>query len=442
MPAWRAITASTVSPFRGMALGGSQVQAFTWSVATQRPRIIAFAYACAPGRGSEPGAGWIWSRMLAHVGEVHVVTRTHYRNSLEAAARRLPSSERPTFHFVDVEPLGSWCKDSQGLRTYYPIWQAAAVRLARQLHRSEPFDLAWHLTWANAWMGTLAPLVDVPFVYGPVGGGVGFPWRLAGELGARGTAYELARSAGRGVGRHLNPMARLGWRRASLILTQNRETVDWLPSRHRDKAHVFPNVTLDTPGHRRVVARDRAPTALFAGHLRPLKGVTLALRAIAALPEWQLLICGTGSDELRLRRLAESLGTEERVTFKGWLDRTELGRVMTEDADVFLFPSLHDEGSWVVAEALHHDMPIVCLDLGGPAVLAQGFGFAVDPNRPRDAVVADLASATERAFHERSNGSKSVRDFGLQSQVSALEELLEEARLLSSGKALSRAAAP
>ena len=28
-------------------------------------RILAIAYACEPDVGSEPGAGWAWSRMLA-----------------------------------------------------------------------------------------------------------------------------------------------------------------------------------------------------------------------------------------------------------------------------------------------------------------------------------------------------------------------------------------
>src|ERR1700754_5082034 len=34
--------------------------------------------------------------------------------------------------------------------------------------------------------------------------------------------------------------------------------------------------------------------------------------------------------------------------------------------DLFLFPSLHDSGGFVVLEALAHGLPVVCLDLGGP----------------------------------------------------------------------------
>jgi glycosyltransferase involved in cell wall biosynthesis len=43
---------------------------------------------------------------------------------------------------------------------------------------------------------------------------------------------------------------------------------------------------------------------------------------------------------------------------------------MAEEADLLLFPSLHDEGPMVVAEALTVGLPVVCLDRGG----ATGFG--------------------------------------------------------------------
>ena len=53
-------------------------------------RILAFAYACEPGQGSEPGARWVWSRMMARLGETSVITRRDYQ-----AASELPAEARP-----------------------------------------------------------------------------------------------------------------------------------------------------------------------------------------------------------------------------------------------------------------------------------------------------------------------------------------------------------
>jgi glycosyltransferase involved in cell wall biosynthesis len=43
-------------------------------------------------------------------------------------------------------------------------------------------------------------------------------------------------------------------------------------------------------------------------------------------------------------------------------------------ADVLLFPSFHDSGGWVVAEALRVGCPVLCLDLGGPPNLVGATG--------------------------------------------------------------------
>ena len=221
----------------------------------QSPRILAFAYACVPGRGSEPGAGWAWARMLAQLGETWVITRNDYRESIERELRSMPERDRLTFIYVDLpDKVRSWQRGDRGLRSYYLLWQIASLREARRLRRSLRFDVVWHLTWANAWYGSVAALAGRPFVYGPVGGCVNPAWRLLPQLGWGGAAYEVGRVIGRSTARYLNPLARVSWNRADLILAQNAETRDWLPRRHRGKTRLFPNAVINeemTPRPRR-----------------------------------------------------------------------------------------------------------------------------------------------------------------------------------------------
>src|SRR5207247_373562 len=142
-------------------------------------RILAFAYACEPGKGSEPEVGWLWSRMLARLGDVWVITRANNRPAIEARLPATPERDRLHFVFVDLPPRARrWKRGQRGIRLYYLLWQVAALREARRLHAEQRFDLAWHLTLANAWLGSVAPLLDIPLVYGPVGGGVTTPLRL------------------------------------------------------------------------------------------------------------------------------------------------------------------------------------------------------------------------------------------------------------------------
>ncbi len=361
-------------------------------------RIVAFAYACGPDRGSEPGAGWGMARMLATMAEVWVITSTEDAAAIEARVPSLPEGRRIHFLPVDLPRWSRWWKKGhRGIRLHYMLWQVAALREARRLHRQQRFDLSWHITFSTVWLGSLLPLLRIPFVYGPVGGGVSPPWRLVPTLGLRGVAYELTRAAVNKVARYANPIARLAWLRASLILVQNNETAAWLPRSCHSKTKVFHHVVLDGLP-RSPAAEGQARTALFAGRLLPLKGLALALRALAQTESWKLVICGRGPEEGRLAELARQLGVEDRVEFRGWLERDHLLSVMADEAQVFLFPCLHEEGGWAVAEAVAAGLPIVCLDVGGPPVIAQGRCIAVPTRGGSSQVIQDLARGLDDAL--------------------------------------------
>jgi len=257
------------------------------------------------------------------------------------------------------------------------------------------FDLVWHLTFANAWLGSLAPLVGGPFVYGPVGGGVAMPWRLLKGAGVRATSSELSRAAARLIGRYVNPASRLAWRRADVILVQNHETTQWLPRRHRSKAVLFCNAVIDDIEAAASRPRD-GRRALFAGRLIYWKGAELALYALARTPDWELVIHGDGPENRKLRRVAAELGIEDRVSFEGEVDRRILLERMRTEFDVFLFPSLHDDCGWVVAEALSAGLPVICVDRGGPPLLAGEAAVAVECS-DRETIISQLARGLQTA---------------------------------------------
>jgi glycosyltransferase involved in cell wall biosynthesis len=333
-------------------------------------RILAFAYMCSPGHGSEPGAGWNMARMLTTVGDTVVVTSSLNRPAIEAALPATPERARLQFAYVEMPRLAGRWSPSPFRRLNYFLWQAAALGRARELQREQAFDLAWHLTLAGVWFGSVACLTGLPYVYGPVGGGGVAPLRLLASLGARGAAYEIARTTFHALERALSPLTRLTLRRASVILVQDRETLGRLPARHRWKAEIFTNAVLDDRPLRAAVPGNRQRTAVFAGELRGFKGVCFAVRAISRRPEWRLAVLGAGPDERRLRRLARRLDVEERVEFLGWQPRSEVQRMLREEAAVFVFPSLHEGASLAVAEALACGLAVICVSEGGSPTLA------------------------------------------------------------------------
>jgi glycosyltransferase involved in cell wall biosynthesis len=373
-----------------------------------RPRIVALAYHCDPELGSEHAAGWVWARMLASFADVCLVTRSYPddpdRTRLRAAIAEAPEAAHIQLEVVSLPaPLrhtSPWTTSLQ--RLGYLAWQLLAVRVARRQHRHQAFDLAWHLIWSAGWMGSLGWAIGPRFVWGPIGTGVGPPWRLVPSLGFVGVLSELSRAALRRLSPIFNPLVWTATRRASLILVQNRETLGWLPAAHRSRAVTFNNVVLvDAPNGSANGNGDVASThaarpereAIFAGRLLPWKGPHLAIRALRYAPDWTLTLYGSGREETRLRELAFDLGYSDRVTFAGEVDRQRLMEIMAEHASVLLFPSLHDEGGWVVQEALSVGLPVVCLDRGGPAQLG-GIGV---PTGSVEETAKRLASALDEA---------------------------------------------
>jgi glycosyltransferase involved in cell wall biosynthesis len=391
-------------------------------------KVLVVAYACAPGEGSEPGAGWAFARMIARTGEAWVITRRNNQSAIEQVLPSVP--ERASLHFVYVDLPSRWRRwkhGQRGIRLYYLLWLWAARRMGRTLDQQEHFDVVWHTTLANAWLGSLSALDGRPFIFGPVGGGVSPPLRLALSLGPRGVAFEVARWLTRAVFKTINPAARLAWRHAQVILVQNPETRSWLPRRHRGKCEIFFNAVVeeDPVPHR---GRDRV--AIFAGRLLPWKGLSLVPRVLQEAPGWRVVVAGSGWDANRVKGMCQAADLEDRMQFLGSVPRLQLLARM-QDASVFLFPSLHDDAPLAVVEAILAGLPVICLDRGGPPLLAGDAGVAVSSKGGPKEVSHRMAEALKGTLPTPSVVGRRAAQLSIECRGEQVRDLLN--RVVSRG---------
>lgn len=110
-----------------------------------------------------------------------------------------------------------------------------------------------------------------------------------------------------------------------------------------------------------------AKVLLMSGRLHPVKGIDVALRALATLPKdvW-LLLAGEGKIKGELEALAKELGVAERVVFAGWQDALTKAAAA---ADVWLAPSRHEPLGNTVLDGWAHQLPVVASRSEGPRVL-------------------------------------------------------------------------
>src|SRR4029077_13770912 len=111
-------------------------------------------------------------------------------------------------------------------------------------------------------------------------------------------------------------------------------------------------------------------------------------------------VVGDGPERARLQQLVRSLGIEKAISFCGWLSHTEVLQHL-RSADVFVFPSLRDNGAGVVFEALGTGAVPVVADFGGPGdIVHPGVGYKV-PLTTENEIVAQMEKILTELAHNR-----------------------------------------
>jgi glycosyltransferase involved in cell wall biosynthesis len=127
-------------------------------------------------------------------------------------------------------------------------------------------------------------------------------------------------------------------------------------------------------------------TLLFFGLLRAYKGIDVLVRALAHIPDAQLVVAGDPLDPVEpLQQLARELGVDFRIEWRlGFLPDEEVASLMREAACVVL-PYRRTDASGVLATAIGHGRPAVVTDVGslGETVRDFGLGEVVPPGDER-----------------------------------------------------------
>ena len=384
-------------------------------------RILLSAYACEPGKGSEPAVGWHWGLELARLGHgVWVLTRANNQPVIEAALAGQPPASCPRFLYYDLPAWARWWKKGRrGVHLYYLLWQWGAYRLARKVHARTRFHLVHHVTFVSVHQPSFMGNLGIPFVFGPVAGGETAPWRLRLGYGVRGWIIDGLRDLSNLLIR-IDPLMRRTFRQARLIYVTSEQTRACLPRRHWVKTRV--QLAIGSAGAAAPTPTDTSPVQvresglklLYVGRFLDWKGMHLGLPAFAGLlkshPDARLTLLGNGPEERRWRKLAEHLGISEQTNWISWMTLDELFKLYPQH-DVLLCPSLHDSPGLQIVEAMAHGLPVVCLDLGGTAIVDDTCGRAIKAaGMSRDAVVNGLAHAlTELAAEDISARTRLAR---------------------------------
>ncbi len=380
-----------------------------------RLRVLVIAELANPDWESVPLVGWSHWRALSKVVDGHMVTHVRNRENILAAG------EPPDrFTAIDSAPVEKHV-DRLGLVLRGSAGGGLTMRTALS---AIPYYYFEHLLWrefgrsieARQWdiVHRLTPLSPttpsllaakcarsgVPFILGPLNGGVPWPKGFSHALRAEREWLAYVRGAYK-----LLPGYRSTREYAAAILAGSRDTRSQIAGRYQDKTFYIQENAVDPARFTRVKEGpvDRPLKVAFVGRFTAYKGADMLLEAAAPLVRAgrvKLDLIGDGMQAPMLRQIAAREGLPETM-FAGWIKHEKLqGRL--GESDVFAFPSIREFGGAVVLEAMARGLVPVVMNYGGPAELVTPSTGFVLPMGTRDQIVSSLRGALERLADEPS----------------------------------------
>ncbi len=146
---------------------------------------------------------------------------------------------------------------------------------------------------------------------------------------------------------------------------------------------------------------------LCVATLTPRKAHNVLFDALATLTElpWHFYCVGSPDRDVPTAQalLAQrtALGLEERITFIGELDDTELESYYHQ-ANLFVLSSYHEGYGMVLSEAIARGLPIVCSNAGAmPFTVPDGAGLLVPPGNAQELSAALKIFMTDATLREQ-----------------------------------------
>ena len=186
---------------------------------------------------------------------------------------------------------------------------------------------------------------------------------------------------------------------------------------------------------------------LAVGRLSYYKGFDVLLRALAAVPQAQLLLIGSGECAAALHKLAHAIGVAGRVNFAGHVDDATLAQAYAA-ADVFCLPSVERAEAFglVLLEAMRARLPVIASDIRGSGVgyvVRDGDSGRLVPPRDDAALANALRELAADAELRRRLGASGYRrwlaEFTLDASAARVAQVYREAIRASRPRATTAA---
>lgn len=363
-----------------------------------RLRVLLIAPTC---DGGDVGEAWVAYQWAKHLANRHDVTLlTYHKRGAKPASSQLSGLRIVEWQEMPLigraERLNSIAKPG-----YIPFYFQARRWIKRALRNGERFDIAHQPVPVAMRYPCPAAGLGIPFIVGPVGGGLDSPAGFAGDDAS--TPWFMRLRALDEFRRRYDPMLTGTYRQAGCVLGIAPYVAQILSSINMKRFEIMSETGLESvPAPIDRKNRSDPVRLLYVGRLVRTKGARDAIRAMALCRDLPVVldVVGDGPERRICSELVASLDLADRVTLHGWKPKSEVGRFYSA-ADVFVFPSYREPGGNVAPEAMAHSLPLIVADRGGPGSAVSDSCAIRLPVTSPDQLAQDVAAAIKDLAQSR-----------------------------------------
>jgi glycosyltransferase involved in cell wall biosynthesis len=359
--------------------------------------ILVSAFSISPNKGSEPGVGLIWSSELSKSSIVYVVTRKKLKEDLELYKL---NNNLFNLNFIFIDSSSFLRKISILLE--YIDWQIKVFLYFKKKIKLYNFDYIWHLTFGSIFLPTFLFLFNVPFIWGPLGGGervrfLNYKNFIFTDALPHYVKSFLVKTIS------FNPFVFLPERKAKLIIAKTKDTFNLLSNNAKSKSIIRLETAFDLPSHNANIINKSNDKLIFCytGRLISFKNVILTLEALKGSSigdDFIYKIVGDGPQRKYLESYVKKNNMENNVLFLGNLPRIEALKILMA-SDIYLFPSLREGGSWALMEAMALGKPTICIKTNGMEMIADSSSAIMIPLESHSKMLINFQNAISVLSH-------------------------------------------
>ncbi len=369
-------------------------------------KVLILADQCNPEWPSLPLVGYKASLEISKIVDAVIVT--HIRNKENIERNGFGNAE---VIFIDneyiakpVHKLSKFIRGNEGgwtiaMALAYPSYLAFEWEAWKTLkHRiiAGEFDVIHRVTPMSPTLPSfMASKTKVPFVLGPLNGGLKWPAEFSNERKKEREWLSSIRKAYK-----LLPYKKSTITNSKAILASFEHTIADIPADMQEKVINFPEVGIDPLLFNMPQSKvgNTKKTILFASRLVPYKLPDVILEAFIRsdiLQQHKLLIVGDGPLRASMESKVKEHQLENSVDFVGWKTQQEVGEYMRQ-SDIFAYPTIRELGAGALVEAMACKMACVVVDYGACGTLIDNDRGVKIPLQSKEKIAEQLSLELEK----------------------------------------------